>query len=71
MIVEIIEVEKSQKFPKVGEFYNAKRYWLDPIGKVTLLYKIDKNTHKKTKHQYWKGELVYNEYLCNCRVVNN
>ena len=70
MIVEITKAHESQRFPKVGEFYKVKRYWLDPSEKVTLLYKIDPETHVKTKDQYWEGEPVANEYLSNCRVVN-
>lgn len=69
MIVEIIKDYPSQAYPKKGEFYKAKRYWLDPSDKVTLLYKVDPKTHEKTEHQYWK-EPDSNEYLSNCRVVN-
>lgn len=67
MIVEIIRDHPSNKYPKVGEFYKAKAYHLDP-SKVTLLHKVDPITFVKLEHQH-APEPLCNEYRCNIKIV--
>lgn len=57
MIVEILKTDPRTGVSK-GERYEAKRYWLDPIEKVTLLKRISDG---------WTPDC--NEYIHNVKFI--
>lgn len=65
MIVEILKTDERIGVKK-GQIYEAKRYWLDPNEKVTLLKRLS----KKDRMPIGK-EPNCNEYLCNVKIIQN
>lgn len=63
MIVEILKTDKAHNL-KIGDLYEAETYSIDP-SKVTLLYKLTKKNHKRTKKQK-----NYNQYLSEIKILN-
>jgi len=49
-----------------GEYYEAQRYWLDPMEKVTLLCKLDPVTLKPVEVNH----SMCNEYISNIEIIN-
>jgi len=64
MIVEILKTDERTGV-KQGQIYEAKRYWLDPTKKVTLIRRLT----KKDRKSIGKSPDC-NEYLHNVRVLS-
>lgn len=64
MIVEILKSDERTGVKK-GQIYEAKRYWLGPNSKVTLLRRLT----KKDRRPIGK-EPNCNEYFHNVKVIS-
>lgn len=64
MIVEILKTDKHVGV-KRGQIYEAKRYWLDPMEKVTLIRRLNKRTRKPIGKPP-----ECNQYFYNIKVIS-
>jgi hypothetical protein len=64
MIVEILKDDERFGLKK-GQLYEAKRYWLDPQEKVTIIKRVT----KKDLRPIGKERLC-NQYVSNVKIVN-
>lgn len=63
MIVEILKSDERLGLKK-GQIFEAKRYWLDPISKVTLLRRLTKKDRKPI------GKVpMCNQYLSEVKIL--
>jgi hypothetical protein len=63
MVVEILKDDERFKI-KAGQLFEAKRYWLDPTSKVTLLRRLTKKDRKPIGK-----DPECNQYLSNVRML--
>lgn len=63
MIVEILENDERFEIKK-GQLFEAKRYWLEPQEKVTLLKRVTKKDLKPIGK-----EVLCNQYISNVKII--
>lgn len=63
MILEILENDERFNIKK-GQLFEAKRYWLDPQEKVTLLKRVTKKDLKPMGK-----EVLCNQYFSNVKII--